>query len=1576
LLADLRRSASGIERSRLERILADGVDAPELSPALLLLSVQQPPLDLAKVLEILLGHGGRATAAAAFCLVEHFPDDDSLAEDLLLGLDFFSPPRLRRNAHYAVCKLMGLSGNSRFIPWLERALRHRFHYCRPGYVREALAHLGALPDPEEVPFARSISVSVGGYEILISDDDRFSGSSNCIHCRFFPCRINRYHYGAIEDCKLWNRTDPDDLLGIRDLRSWKAPVPAALEGPFPAEEIRAAREQIAGGQFLDALPRLCAALAAGDAPGKAWLDLACCLRAIGQEALAREAAAEPSTAEKQREILRSAQFLLGCHCDEQGDPAAAAAAFRSALLLASQADDKVACAGRAAGALASAGDSQAAYRLLLLLEGEAREAEDPDSLAVWAAKLVELHHALGGKGEPAVLRAIRGKLRPELLGSPVPDERPRSFPERQLEAAGDYLEALGRAAALETIPTACELAGMVTALYKEVLSRQPGSAARRRIRGTCQRVFEATLLALMTLAEAAGPESESGQLLLSHAWKVILKSRNPELQRAPAPPAEEQARRLRGLEDSLHRALHAKVSGRVVSDSIWLDFLEKVIAYEISTLRSERDRSPEFLALAGRGVAVAFFDLRDLTPSGAMLALIACQDRFQVHLIPEAREKILAPLSRWARVLRGNSPHWQGLRGARRQSNVVLEPPAASQVRSAVGILFPQDLPGLDPGPDAVPWYLFTDGELHSLPLEVLPDVDEGGGSWGRDRLGLPTGRCRPGHRQPVLGRRPDHLPADADALPPSARTAGGRGPAPDARAGRAGTNFPGARSAPGDVELRGGHELREEEPMEYADFVLAIGSGQDGRFPVSVSSPAGEGSGTFEPPFRPEALEPLLAGLARALIVEEEGSPDEARTPADPRRLGDEIFRALFTGQVLDLYNRSLGFVQARQQTGLRVRIQVDPAASELDWFYQVPWEFLGAAGGRFLSLDRLSPVIRYLNVDRAVEPAPVEGSVRILVVSSCPQGLPPLDLARERQQIEETWARQTGIEAKFLERASAVSLRENLLDWPAHVVHFMGHGDFVTRTGEGALLFETPARQPDPVTGAMLATLLQLPKPPALVVLNACDTARWVGMRGFDPFAGVATALVKGGLLAVVAMQFPITDRAALAFSEALYRRLAAGDPVDAAVTEGRLAIYAKEPGTWEWATPVLFSRVPTGRILAILAGVPPRIAEHIQKFDLYIQEKTRGFVGRQFVFNAVQRFLDTNPRGYFFVRGDPGIGKTALLAEMARTRKHVRHFNIRLQNITRAEQFLRNTCAQVIEKYRLGHASLPSDADRSSAFLLDLLAQAASQYKGEKIVILVDALDEADPAGLSSHANLLCLPDSLPQGVYFVATARNLEEDRLPLRIDCENDTLPLEHDSLENLADVELFLRNQLTVEGIRRYLELQRLAPEDFVRELVDKSEGNFMYLRCVLWEMESNPDWTRSIDQLPRGLKPYYEDHWRRMRAADERLWIDAKLPVLMALTATREPIPIAHIARFSRVDDRRVIRSVLHDWKPFLHEEGESFEEQRFQVYHASFFEFLKKKDEVAEEHVSFREAHGRILAAMLDLGEASASG
>jgi len=95
---------------------------------------------------------------------------------------------------------------------------------------------------------------------------------------------------------------------------------------------------------------------------------------------------------------------------------------------------------------------------------------------------------------------------------------------------------------------------------------------------------------------------------------------------------------------------------------------------------------------------------------------------------------------------------------------------------------------------------------------------------------------------------------------------------------------------------------------------------------------------------------------------------------------------------------------------------------------------------------------------------------------------------------------------------------------------------------------------------------------------------------------------------------------------------------------------------------------------------------IRDQIRDYTSYIEEKTQGFVGRQFVFDAIDQFINKNSRGYVLVRSDPGIGKTALAAQIVKKRGYIHHFNIRPEGVNKASDFLKNVCAQLIAVYDL--------------------------------------------------------------------------------------------------------------------------------------------------------------------------------------------------------------------------------------------------------------------------------------------------
>ncbi len=359
-----------------------------------------------------------------------------------------------------------------------------------------------------------------------------------------------------------------------------------------------------------------------------------------------------------------------------------------------------------------------------------------------------------------------------------------------------------------------------------------------------------------------------------------------------------------------------------------------------------------------------------------------------------------------------------------------------------------------------------------------------------------------------------------------------------------------------------------------------------EGSFAVSVESPQGEGRGTLQvfrigepPPWAGARPGPDRGGESR----------DVATPPPTPKAstldAGKELFRALFRDEVASLFHASLGSLQGRHH-GLRINILFNPRRPELAPFQQLPWELLCHPETEdYLCLSRRTPVVRSLEAHRERRPAIARPRrIRILAVAASPTDCPPLAVTRERVNLEEAWkGQEKNVEIVFLDRGGVEEIRQVLLTAPFHILHFMGHGKFDQESSEGVLFFERRDGTCQPFEARRLAQLLHDFESLRLVVLNACHTAEAVGTRGANPFAGAASSLVMGGVPAVVAMSGPVPDLAAVAFSRTFYQRLAAGDPIEAAMTEGRLAIQRTATGDGAWATPILFLRSPDGMLFA---------------------------------------------------------------------------------------------------------------------------------------------------------------------------------------------------------------------------------------------------------------------------------------------------------------------------------------------------------------------------------------------------------
>ena len=371
----------------------------------------------------------------------------------------------------------------------------------------------------------------------------------------------------------------------------------------------------------------------------------------------------------------------------------------------------------------------------------------------------------------------------------------------------------------------------------------------------------------------------------------------------------------------------------------------------------------------------------------------------------------------------------------------------------------------------------------------------------------------------------------------------------------------------------------------DYADFdllILPIDTGYQARV---TQSPVGQATASFTLPFTHDELRGFfwVAGvtLRKLRLV-------SAAAPAllTPQQFGERLFDAVFAGQVGQCFVRSLDKA-AQANQGLRIRLHLN----DVPELASLPWEYLYATAPKpgFLALADATPIVRYLELQQEEKAIKVLPPLHMLAVVSNPKDVKALDVEKEWARLHDALADLQSRQLIRLERLdppTPAALQRRLRDAEAgdvHILHFIGHGAYDEERKEGGLYFENVEHNHHFLAAGDLAILLQDHRPLRLLFLNACEGARG-GQE--DLFAGAAQTLVQQGIPAVLAMQFPVGDAAAIALCHEFYQALAAGLPVDACVGEARKAIKVSG-NELEWGTPVLFSRAADGRVLVLPEG-----------------------------------------------------------------------------------------------------------------------------------------------------------------------------------------------------------------------------------------------------------------------------------------------------------------------------------------------------------------------------------------------------
>lgn len=421
----------------------------------------------------------------------------------------------------------------------------------------------------------------------------------------------------------------------------------------------------------------------------------------------------------------------------------------------------------------------------------------------------------------------------------------------------------------------------------------------------------------------------------------------------------------------------------------------------------------------------------------------------------------------------------------------------------------------------------------------------------------------------------------------------------------------------------------------KYVDFNLLL-QGLDSatnKFKVSVPlSAVGETRGEVIVSYPSKEVQRQLKQLEKRKILKKKPLIE----------IGKELTARLFPSkEIRNFFQRAID--QAGAEGGVRLRLIINHPK-----LAQLPWEFcyLPVPEGQedsydnFMALNPKYSIVRHEALDTKPPELSKEGqdSIRLLAVTANVEGggYRELDLDSEKEVIQEALQEFSvdGIKLTwepFVENPTAEELIQ-ALDKGADLFHFAGHGKFKMidvdlesqedkGVGSLILLKNKTDSSPAPFSASLLAKHLHRAGV-RVAVLGACESGR---RDGFSPWTGVAPALIKEGIAAVVGMQYEVLDVLAMPFSKRFYTAIASGLSIDEAVSLGRLEMYreADERGI-DWGIPVLYMRSSNGVIFPEIAKQEPTTANELR---IENEARIKTIKGGKFIGIEIEKVVKAN-------------------------------------------------------------------------------------------------------------------------------------------------------------------------------------------------------------------------------------------------------------------------------------------------------------------------------------------------------------
>ncbi len=578
---------------------------------------------------------------------------------------------------------------------------------------------------------------------------------------------------------------------------------------------------------------------------------------------------------------------------------------------------------------------------------------------------------------------------------------------------------------------------------------------------------------------------------------------------------------------------------------------------------------------------------------------------------------------------------------------------------------------------------------------------------------------------------------------------------------------------------------------------------------------------------------------------------------------VGQALYEALFPeGEMRDSLAEALVVTRAEREP-LALQLHLDAGSPSLARY---PWELVHD-GQSFLVADGIVALARYVDSPQVHTPAQVHRPLRLLFVSPRPVnvpgparrpaagGLPPLLAALEP-------LRQQGlIQIDILSPPTYAALRQVLSNADYEIVHLDAPSGLASPAGQDYLIFEDENGGGCPVDGQTLYNALFLSKVRLAVLTPPFpEPVRPGYLAGITALAGLAPALIRAGVPAVVAMQYALADEQNERFAAQLYRSLAEGAPLGTAVAHARgqllppestrfaPAVYLQDrEGAGElFAGPV---RAARAKPPAYVPFAPGRISGGYRPEPVFVDRA-----------QAVQQTLTAlaGPGERVCIWGLGGVGKTAVAHEVVR-RGAWRFPGGAIWLGLQGGRSLPAILSEIAGFYRL--AKLAPRLEEAAPQVTTCLAEEVERAGGE-ILLVLDNLEDA-----ASDPELLEFIAGLPRGVRVLATSRS-EPPGVWQAIELR----------AMSAGDIEEILRHKIRAQGI------QVLATDEpLLAEISALLEGYPLGVDLVL-SLARTCSWARIRDELRAQPPPPLEAILRTTISGalnDEERRVAARLSVL-----------------------------------------------------------------------------------------------